>query len=94
MLAVWEPAIVQLEADARDTIGDRDIDELFRVVAEHARQPVLAGLDAYYERREATPDTESGADVGLRHELVDTVLRDVAWRGVERLLGRSGWLPR
>jgi len=92
MLGVWLPRSEALEALARDVIGDAAIETIFTRVSERIGQPVQEGLRAYFARRpEATPNTKCGADLGLRSEIVDTVLRDLSWGAVETVLGQPGF---
>jgi hypothetical protein len=92
MLAVWPPRSEALEELARNAIGDVAIEEIFKRVGERIGQPVHDGVRAYFARRpENTPNTECGADLGLRAEIVDTVVRDLAWAAVETVLERTGF---
>jgi hypothetical protein len=92
MLAVWLPRSEALEEHARSVIGDRSIEEVFTLTSERIGRPVQDGLREYFARRpEDTPNTECGADLGLRQEIADTVVRDLAWAAVETVLNRPAF---
>jgi hypothetical protein len=92
MLAVWLPRSEALEELARNVIGDPAIEGIFGHVEAKIGQSVHKGVHAYFARRpEDTPNTECGADLGLRNEIVDTVVRDLAWAAVETVLERPAF---
>jgi hypothetical protein len=92
MMAVWPPRSRQLEALAVRRIGDAAIEQIFTRVDEALGPAVEAGLRAYFARRpDNTENTECGADLGLMTEIVERVLRDLAWAAVETTLGEPGF---
>jgi hypothetical protein len=89
MMAVWPPRSMRLEETATRLIGDAAIEGIFSRVDEAIGPAVEAGLRAYFARRpDNTENTECGADLGLRSEIVDSVVRDVSWAAVETALGQ------
>jgi hypothetical protein len=89
MLAVWLPRSERLEATAVRAIGDAAIESIFARVDSAIEPAVHAALRAYFARRpDETENTECGADLGLRPEIVGFVLRDMSWAAVETALGQ------
>jgi hypothetical protein len=89
MLAVWLARSERLEAIAVRAIGDPAIESIFARVDKAIEPAVRAGLQAYFARRpDDTENTECGADLGLRPEIVGFVLRDMSWAALETALGQ------
>lgn len=89
MLEVWLPRSQKLEAVAQSILGDAVIDEIFLAVSQHIADLLVKGMGDYFERRpEDSETTKCNADLSLWPEIMDSVKRDVAWAGVEWILGR------
>ncbi len=84
MLAVWLPRSERLEAIAVRAIGDAAIERIFARVESAVEPSAHAALRAYFARRpDDTENTDCGADLALRPEIVGFVLRDMSWAAVE-----------
>ena len=86
MVAVWVPSSERLEALAQGAIGDAAIDDIFKRIDAAIVPALEAGVRAYFARRPETRNTEAGADLGLRTEIVDVVIRDMSWAAIEAIL--------
>ena len=92
MLSVWLPRSERLEALAIGAIGDPAIETIFRRVDNALEPSVHAAVRAYFaRRRNTTENTECGADLSLRPEIVGFVVRDMSWAAVETALGQPGF---
>lgn len=92
MLSVWLPRSERLEALAVGAIGDPAIDSIFRRVDSAIEPSVHAAVRAYFARRpDTTENTECGADLSLRPEIVGFVVRDMSWAAVETALEQPGF---
>jgi len=92
MLSVWLPRSERLEALAIAAIGDPAIESIFHRVESAIEPSVHAAVRAYLARRpDTTENTECGADLALRPEIVGAVVRDMSWAAVETALGQPGF---
>ena len=92
MLDVWPPRSMHLEGIALRVIGDEAVEQIFSRVDEVLGPAVLEGMRAYFDRRpDTTENTSCGADLGLRRDIVATVLRDISWAAVETTLEIPGF---
>lgn len=89
-LAVWEPQINRLEAEAQETMGDAWIDEVFETVAEALTLNNLLWEKwiAFIER------CDLGEECGLDNEMLDMIIRDVSWAYIERVLGKMEFFAK
>ncbi len=90
MLAVWEPHINRLEAKAQETMGDAWIDEVFETVAE-----ALTLNNLLWEKWTAFIERcDLGEECGLDNEMLDMIIRDVAWAYIELVLGKTDFFAK
>ena len=92
MFELWDSNTHALEVQAKTVISDSDIDDIFAKVATEIGAQVQAGMQYYFDRREIkTENMEMNADLGLWPEILDVVLRDLAWAAVEAVIEKPGF---
>ena len=85
MLAVWEPETCRLEEQARDSIGDDEIDRVFETVSDAAAGRLWQSWCAFVQRMSLEEES------GLEQEWMDFMKRDLAWACVEQMVGSEGF---
>jgi hypothetical protein len=99
MFDLWEQQIRALESRALETLNDQAIDEIFNAVSDSIHGSLYEGLGSFLARRYSeTNDEESRAqrtyDEGVIPEIMESVKRDVCWKGVEYVLQVHGFFGK
>lgn len=85
MLDTWEPHICALEAKAQEMKSDAWIDEIFDMISNTINNNVWEKWSAFIER--CNLQEESGLD----NEMIEFVVRDIAWACIEDSLDEQGF---
>lgn len=85
MLTIWEPHISFLENTAIQRIGDSKIDEIFSFVSFEIGDMIWQKWSEFIVRWHLENE------VGLDHEIMDMVKRDMSWACIERVLNMHGF---
>ena len=95
MFELWNSKSRELEEQAYTVIGDSEIEQIFTKVAAEIGKQVQTGMQRYFDRREIkTENMEMNADLGLWPEILDVVLRDLAWAAVEAVIEKPGFFSK
>ncbi|MFC2154863.1 hypothetical protein ACFLRB_00015 [Acidobacteriota bacterium] len=81
---LWSDQTHKAEQKALQSLSESEIDTLFFKITSEFSEDVKRGLDAYFSNRVPTTENmKTNADLGLWQEILDTVLRDLAWVLIE-----------
>ena len=84
-LDTWEPHICTLEQSAQAAMGDDWIDEVFERVEEAVGDRLWECWGAFIER------CNLQEECGLDNEMLDFIIRDVAWAYIEQHVSTPGF---
>jgi hypothetical protein len=88
---VWAGQTHSLERRARESIGEKSIDDVFEVVSEYIRESVWQGIGRYLEAHVRQGNI---SDEGLSYDVLEDIKRDVSWAAIEALLDEQSFFHR
>ena len=89
---LWNVQTHKIEQETLHSLSNSEIDSIFSKISSEFTEDVKRGLDAYFSNRVPTTENmKTNADMGLWQEILDTVLRDLAWALIENEIKKPGF---